>query len=510
MVSILWLSRGLLRDQVWAVDEVPVAFWSWGSHTPQEADVQRAVDEARARALFIHSGQIDRQTERLRRIRAVRGEFPRGIDLHLVYNATRDLLAHFELVAPTDLAAAVCNAYLEDAARAEADGAQVTGVQLDIDAPTRLLPLYERVLRNARDRLPAGTTLSITGLPTWTSSSALRGVLAAVDFWVPQCYGSVVPDRLDDIIPISLPEAVAQAVRRVRVIGRPFWVGLAAYGYAIHYSREGRLLEISGSLDPSLVVNSSALDLVEQRPFDAGSEGPRRVGGALTSEWRTVYRVRTDTTIGGLELAAGEWLMLDLPTAAALRASAALVRQIAGDYLLGICVFRLPSKSDATALTIEEVAASLSDQPSEIAIGMRARAARAGEQDQSGISAKAVELTITNAGTARPLVGPNALLVDLRVPPRSLRSLATGPSVTVETLCGEIDQTRYGEEALQRCGPRRATVVRLMARSFKPGDAIHAVVRLAGDLPEAIDAQLVVRTDEGLVWSDRRAVPVSY
>ena len=44
---------------------------------------------------------------------------------------------------------------------------------------------------------------------------------------------------------------------------------------------------------------------------------------------------------------AGESLVFDLPSAETLRASAQAVRANAGEQLLGICVFRLPSSNAA-------------------------------------------------------------------------------------------------------------------------------------------------------------------
>src|SRR5262249_2030328 len=84
------------KPRVWRVEELPVAFWAWQNDTPNQQEVQEAIDSLHAKALFIRAGQIDFERLKLRRIREVQGKYPRGIDLHLVYNATRSTLSEFE------------------------------------------------------------------------------------------------------------------------------------------------------------------------------------------------------------------------------------------------------------------------------------------------------------------------------------------------------------------------------------------------------------------------------
>ncbi|HWS85479.1 MAG TPA: hypothetical protein VN282_00685, partial [Pyrinomonadaceae bacterium] len=125
--------------RAWGPTEVPVAFWAWRDHAPAQGDVDRAAEATGARALFLRSGQLGLAGGRVERVRAVEGKFPRGVELHLVYNATPGLLAAFERVEEGALAGAAVETFAADAARAARDGAQVSGLQLDLDVPTRLL-----------------------------------------------------------------------------------------------------------------------------------------------------------------------------------------------------------------------------------------------------------------------------------------------------------------------------------------------------------------------------------
>jgi hypothetical protein len=514
--ALLLLALGLIayaswrllaqRTRAWAVAEVPIAFWTWHSSAPAQADVQRAIDAAGARTLFIRAGQIDFDGNAVRRIRAVRGRFPVGVEIHLVYNATPDLLSQIERLDSAAFTSEVARSYEADAERARRDGAQVAGVQLDIDVPTRLLPKYEQFLGAMRERLPNWTILSITGLATWMNSPEAAGVVAAADFWVLQCYGATVPERLDRATPISSPQQVARAVDRARALGRPFYAGLAAYGYAIRYARNGEFIEMSGSLDPSLVAQSPDLELVERNPFAAT---PVSDGGAIASEQRLVYRAREDAAIGELGLRAGEWLVLDLPTAESLRASARAVRERAGDRLLGICVFRLPAEDDPTTLTIQEVQTALTDVAPTVAATVTIKPTvrnDASADDDSGVLA----VTIANGGSASALVGGDAMIVELRVPAGSVRRVSLDGFASSKMLYERPGgKPAAGGEALQPCGPGRANVVRLEAPAWRPGDGPTAFLEMAGEMPQSISILITVRTDAGRVWRDERIVKVS-
>lgn len=333
-----------------AVGEVPIAFWAWRTEAPTKADVNAAVRKTNAKTLFLRAGQMDYDQGQIKRIRAVTGQLPRTMELHLVYNGTRKLLAELERIEAVSLARSLAETYNVDVEQASRDQAQIAGLQLDLDVPTRLLPRYAALLAELRQRLAPNTKLSITGLPTWANHHELDAVLAAVDFWIPQCYGAEIPAHLTKRIPISSPTDVARTITKVRQLGKPFYAGLSAYSYAILYARDGSLMELRGDLDPARAAQNKSLALIERQTFK---------GEASTSEMRYVYRANSDVVLDGLIIRAGESLVFDLPSAETLRASARAVRKNAGAALLGICVFRLPSSNDETTLSVGEMVAAL-------------------------------------------------------------------------------------------------------------------------------------------------------
>lgn len=454
------------RPRAWTVAEVPIAFWSWRKQAPPQADVFHAIEKTKATSIFLRAGQIDQHEGKLRRIRPLTGSYPHGIELHLVYNATRALLGEFETVDHQSLSNTILNSYREDLERANNDGANVRGLQLDIDVPTRLLSGYEKTLVTLRRDLPSGTQLSITGLPTWMESADLDQLLKQVDFWVPQFYGAQIPQRSDQIIPISSPETVAHFVRRARELNRPFYAGLSAYSVAILYGRSGELVNLRGDMNPSAIASDANLELIDKRNF--------------ADEWRYVFRARNAGVTDDLAMNAGDVLVVQLPTVESLRTAASIVREQAGEKLLGVCVFRLPTRDDPAALTAEQVYSALTDQDSSAKIDIRIT------PDYT--------LEFRNTGTASALV--DSVQVDLTLPPGSFEGIRS--NISFETLCADK----------QPCSQRRANLIRLKPKALAAGQTFTATLVLNRTAPTTIPVSLTMATDAGNTYSIHRDVSI--
>ncbi|HWS89315.1 MAG TPA: DUF3142 domain-containing protein [Pyrinomonadaceae bacterium] len=492
LVAAGW--RRARAPRVWRPAEVSVAFWSWRTEAPSQKEVERAAAETGARTLFLRAGQFDLKSWRVERVRAVEGVMPRDVELHLVYNATPRLLEEFGRVDEKELSAAFAETLRADSARAERDGARVSGLQIDFDVPTRLLARYGRVLRETRFALPAGVKLSITGLPTWMESRALKGVLAEVDFWAPQFYGAEIPATADRVIPISSPSDIKRDAARARELGKPFYAGLAAYGHAIVYDARGQLAELRGDLDPALVASNANLELVGRRAHRAGVEGDGARSGAPppAGEWRYVFRARADTVLDGLAVRAGERVVLEVPGSESLRAGVRGVREAAGDKLLGICLFRLPTRGDATTLRLKEIAAALADREPEFSTRL--------SFDERGAAENHLVLVAENDGACGAVYGAGALTVSLRVPVGGVRGVTRLEGFdTFETLCESRD-------GLRPCSAARASVVRLGARAWPAGARAGAGLSFEPDGPAALEAKINVRRDDARVWEKTLSV----
>ena len=469
------------KPRTWAVGEVPVAFWAWRTQAPDEVDVRAAVEKANARVVFLRAGQIDYQNGNLRRIRPLAGTLPRGIKLHLVYNATRALLDQFETVDPNVLANEIARAYRDDAQRTLSDGADLSGLQLDIDVPTRLLKHYEQTLKAIRKDIAAGQQLSITGLPTWMESPALADVLERVDFWVPQFYGTELPTRSDQVIPISPPDSLTFFLSKTRRLDKPFYAGLAAYSVALLYSASGSLISLRGDMDPAAIAADSNLELIDQHSFD-------------NHEHRYNFRARADGVIDGLNLKAGDVLVVQLPNAESLRLAARITRELAGDKLLGICVFRLPTPDDAATLTLDQVMAALADQDSTARIDVRLTKAD-----------RKLVLELRNTGTANTLVG--TLKADVVIPAGSLDSATSAAGVLIATMCQNTVPGQVAPTA-EPCSQRRANLLRLTPALVAAGQAFKTTLVLNREPPSTLNINITMQTDANQSYADHQKISI--
>lgn len=466
------------RPRVLALGEVPISFWSWRTKTPTQDEVRNAFAATNAKSLFLRAGQLDLADGDVKRIRPVSGTLPKAPELHLVYNGTRKLLSDFERIDTGTLAHAVANTYRSDLSRAAKEGVKVDGIQLDLDVPTRLLPRYAELLRQLREQLTPDAAVSVTGLPTWTDSNEIYRVLETVDFWIPQCYGAQIPTRVDEQIPISSAKEVERTIAKARTLGKPFYAGLSAYGYAILYDKNGELVEIRGDLGPADGWWSKDLEVIESRAFK---------GDLRNGEIRKVYRAKGDAVIDGLIIRAGETLVVNVPTSNSLRAAARAVRENAGESLLGICVFRIPTADDKTTLSIGEIAAALSDRDTHPTIDVRLEAASEGE----------LKIVANNSGDN----AADPLTIEIEVPAGSVNgSYGQSGFNSYETLC------RTAGRIAGPCSGRRANVIRLTVTTLRPSSSAWATLSLVSPLPAMLPASTITRTVDGRM--DRRTYEI--
>ena len=471
LVCVSLVSIFHARPRPWTVDEVPVAFWAWRTQSPDRLDIQAAVEKARAQVLFMRAGQIDYQDGKLRRIRPLTGSFPKGIKLHLVYNTTRAVLDRLGSIDSTTLANEIVASFQEDSLRATLDGADVSGLQLDVDFPTSLLPRYKQTLIAIRPEIHPGTELSITGLPTWMDSPALSSVLQNVDFWVPQFYGGEIPTRSSQSIPISSPESINYYVNKARQIDKPFYAGLAAYSIALLYNSSGSLISLRGDMNPAAVVSDPNLELIDQRSF-------------ASAERRYAFRAKADGVTEGLNMRAGDVLVIDLPSSESLRIASRIVRRLAGRKLMGLCVFRLPISDDPATLSIDQVITALDDRDSAAAIYVRLK-----QQQQHVFT-----LEIRNGGTVSPIIG--SLKVDLTVPAGSFKEIRSRPGVSLQPLCADA----------QRCSERRANRLRLTVDFLAPGQTLTTTLLLNRDLPRTTGVSVAMQTETEQSYSAQNEI----
>jgi hypothetical protein len=485
LVALTAIFRGQRMPRPWKVHEVPIAFWGWRNQNPSQAEIQEVIQRTKSQSIFLRAGEIDYQESTVRRIRPATGPLPTGIDLHLVYNATQSLLAQLKNVDEYALADVIAAAFREDLDKSAQAHAHITGIQLDFDVPTSLLGRYERILRSLRANLKPGTSLSITGLPTWMQSTQLSSTLSAVDFWIPQFYGAELPTRFDKKIPISDSKELERFIGSARLLDKPFFAGVAAFSWALLYSPEGALITVRGDIDPAVIHADPNLVLFDRRLFDPTNRA---------SEWRYAYRVHADGVIDKLVVHAGEMLILDVPSAESLRESARIVRELAGPKLLGICVFRLPVINDPATLTSAQVTAALNDETT--ALDLRISFKRKKDRPHSWL------LEIANQGNA----GAIDLNITLPVDAGTIEFLNPQRGLSLEAVCDSL-KTRNAS-TYQPCAQNRANAIRVVAPVLRSGQHLRATLVFTTPLSDVIPVWIDSQTDAGQLYQHRLEISV--
>jgi hypothetical protein len=173
--------------------------------------------------------------------------------------------------------------------------------------------------------------------------------------------------------------------------------------------------------------------------------------------------------------------------------------------LLGICIFRLPTAGDSTTLTVEEIAAALSDKAPATDIELRAWV-RSGDDR---LDRTTVEIKCSNTGAASALLGEDALRLDVSLEGKRLSRL--GPSgfdssetVFVPPIASGYDQIKPAVV----CGTGRANSVRLAKRRWSPGMTASVSLEFYDPPPDTISVVITVRVDEVHVRKETQSLKV--
>jgi hypothetical protein len=114
----------------------------------------------------------------------------------------------------------------------------LVGIEFDHDCATSKLEAYGGFITDIRAGLARELGISITVLPTWIGSKALRNLLGTVDQAVLQVHSVSSPERgLFD------PQQARDWIESfARLSPRPFWIALPAYGAGLVHASDGTLL----------------------------------------------------------------------------------------------------------------------------------------------------------------------------------------------------------------------------------------------------------------------------
>ncbi|MGO8671512.1 MAG: DUF3142 domain-containing protein [Capsulimonadaceae bacterium] len=474
-----------------------VSFWYW--HTPFRLT---ATDTSQLRSLgvtrlFVHEGRFVGHEDRIDL--AARQTFDGGcpFDVDLVFDFDPGLTRGFGRLDPKEVAATIGPEIVDAVQRDKSAGVRVTGVQLDFDVPTRLLPKYAALLTDIAPAIRGrGLALSVTVLPTWYGSRDLDAVLAEVNFSAPQFYEADLPWTLRQFATVSNRDRLRTGLAAAGRAGQPFYAGLPAYGHELVY-RDGQLAGTLRDLNVEEAAREQSCRLVRAFPADAA-------GRAAT---RDSYIGEDIYDFAGQEVTMSDgaihWdLVYDLPTPALVALDMNTVRRQRPDNCLGVIFFRLPEPGEVDALSLGSIAAAVKGRATQphLTIHMTAERSPWAIIDAPGTVSAAhasmpldVTISATNDGSAGTFVGPASVTLHLALDRPGIES---ADRLGFDSL--DLRQESGDNQPASPCGPLRANVLDLTAVYLAAGSTVPACrFELPDDRPRTFSGWWTARCPGG-------------
>jgi hypothetical protein len=205
-------------------------------------------------------------------------------------------------------------------------------LQLDYDAPDRLLPDYAAMLKELHKVVPR---LSITALPHWARMSAVREFRGAADELLVMLY-DFEPDRKGaEPLPLIVPEKIDRYLAEWNKIDLPWRAGLPVFARATVFDANGKSRGHVRSWNWDDICFNSALEVA-----------------ASTNLGVTMLRAKRDTRVEDAAVRTGQLVSMRLPDRAALARAVAATRQTSAR---GAVFFRFPDSTDPSGWSLRQL-----------------------------------------------------------------------------------------------------------------------------------------------------------
>ena len=448
-----------------------VGIWYWHSPFAVSASDLHDLSDIGVSTLYVRAATLPTDGVRVKTMIPQRWlSTANNMPVVLVFNFDAGLDSHFGKLPNSTMAPEIASDIQGESLAAEKKGINVSGVQMDIDCPTRLLPKYAELLGSVRGLLTSlgtlkkGRSFSATALQTWlTSPDGYRRVADACDFLTPQFYEGRVGRTVDSIQPIADIDRLSRGINAADSYGKPFYVGIATYGHALLYARQGRLAEMYHGMGPEDALRHPALQQVT-------------ASRAMSEEVLTLRAVKPDVNGHGL----GDTIAYVLPTPETLAQQLKAFRDSDAPNCRGIILYRYPSAQDEMALPLSTVAAAMSNRKP--AMGVVARASKRsvpwsliGTSSHAQSAPAAYRVRLTMKGTSLTTASSDAMSVLMQFTGTGLDEADAGDFDICKT-------GRYEDGQFTPCSPPHANAVYLVRFHALPGDSI-----LSGDITTPAD-----------------------
>lgn len=429
ILILLSLTFNLFACQKVEPTKLDLAIWHWNSQITFKPNDLAELQKLGINRIYLHAGQFHYTNANISIINIIdKWQAIPNFKIGLVFNFTPEMIRAFATLSNQELAEKIPLAIKETISKAEQAQLNITDIQCDFDVPTSQLSRYKTLLREIKNII-GNKQLSITSLVDWLDKADYEKLLEVVDLHFPQLYGLNIPRNPDKLKPITSPELVKTELKKLATSTKPYYVGLATYGYALVFDKEGKLFSIRTDLSLEELSLITELKLEETR-FADKSGFAALSNNDYSGENFYIFTAQTNIPLGKNVLGEGETLVFDKLTSTSLAKTIEIVKKEASGKIKGICLFRYPQANESMVLSMPELKATLENQilTPEIELDYQLKPSK---------ELVDVEISLTNKSSAESLYQNEA--VELFI------NLTDSQILNIETLDFSFNETFFGE-----------------------------------------------------------------
>lgn len=497
-----------------------VSYWYW--HTPFKLSKNevKSLNDLGVTELYVHDGTITPLAGQLRALYLQDWTTKPQQKVCLVFDFAPSFTRQFEKEPVNTNADMIQSVIQAETQRIRLLKIGISGVQLDFDCPTRLLPRYSELLRHlGKFAHNQKLSLSITALPTWYTSRNVNPVLDVVDYSVPQFYEGQLPKSIDKFSTVSSINAFKRQFNSVTRSGYPFYAGLPAYSHPLVYSNgklEGQQHEVS--VEDALRdqrfkwIQSFGTGQSSRSILNGDGVNPSSYTGediCVLNASDNILNHRTEVQSSDSELLPMNSISLvyDIPTPVMVKQHLDYLRQHRDGNCLGVIFYRMPKGATSEALPINCYKDIFENKPLAPHLKLTAKIERQPweaietSRNESRMPMR-VNLYVTNDGNTGTFPAPNSIQIELQLNKPGMSDMVNG---ALDCEVGISDGNTWQQSSLLR-----ANAVKIIGGYLQSGETAPAcIIDIPSDGATSMDVSWKIRNPGGFSATEGKISNIS-
>lgn len=438
-----------------------IGFWYWHSPFAISAEGEKELKGRGLNKMFVRAGTFSTDGKNARLVIPQSYQRMPKLEIHLVFNFDSGFIRHFEEFDLRTVSRQIAERISTQVSQVEKQG-HVTGVQLDFDCPTRLLPRYAQLVAGVREQMTRQVQWSATGLMSWLGTEGVQKLSKQLDFLVPQAYEGVTGRTVDQMRPVADPDYLQNVLPKAEQLACPYYIGIPAYGHGFLFDRQDRLVNVYQGIGPAEAMRHPSFKLIHAYPANrrgTKAASKRESVGEEIIKFRAI-RPAPDGRGQGYTLA------YSIPSPDLLAKTLSLVKEHAGPNCRGVLIYRYPEPDSTLTLSLGGVFAVLDGNPAKPNLSVNTDSSIDNFEVIEGGSPTAptdIFLAVENIGNAATFVSTDAVTIIVEF---------DKPGVG-DTRLRDFDKAEPGVATtsgeFQKTDPRTANAIRLTKSYLPPG-----------------------------------------